>query len=434
MSDINVTIPGGKAKRLKTAGTYCEQDIIVTAEKPMPLTEKEVNFYDFDGTLLYAYTIEEAQALTELPPLPTQTGLICQGWNWTLEKIKEQGKTDVSAIYITDDGKTRVVVEITDLVSPMIYLNWNGATVNLDWGDGSAIEMNVTAGNHQHEYASIGEYEITLEVVSGTLSPTRNDTLWAFVGNNLVHERAKLNRVYFGRSISSSFAWLGFINAYNLTEITIPEGITKIEGTVFSNARRLRYIGLPKSVVFIDHNAFAYCRSIQGISLPEALETIGNSALVNCYALKQCIIPRKVTSIGSAIFNNNDFRTILLPESITMIPNQCCDGCELLSEVKIPNSITSIGSYAFRNCKCLSSLKIPVNVETIDQNAFANCVALKKFKFLPISPPTVTNANAFTGIPTDCIVEVPAESLETYKNATNYASIAAQMVGVSSFD
>ena len=39
---------------------------------------KDVNFYDYDGTLLHSYTAEEAQALSELPPLPTQKGLICQ--------------------------------------------------------------------------------------------------------------------------------------------------------------------------------------------------------------------------------------------------------------------------------------------------------------------------------------------------------------------
>lgn len=32
MNDINITIPGGASKRLKTAGKYCETDIVVTAE------------------------------------------------------------------------------------------------------------------------------------------------------------------------------------------------------------------------------------------------------------------------------------------------------------------------------------------------------------------------------------------------------------------
>src|SRR5574344_498215 len=33
---------------------------------------KDVNFYDYDGTLLYSYTLAEAQALTALPDQPTR--------------------------------------------------------------------------------------------------------------------------------------------------------------------------------------------------------------------------------------------------------------------------------------------------------------------------------------------------------------------------
>lgn len=41
------------------------------------VAEKDVKFYDYDGTLLYEYTIAEANALSELPELPTHDGLIC---------------------------------------------------------------------------------------------------------------------------------------------------------------------------------------------------------------------------------------------------------------------------------------------------------------------------------------------------------------------
>lgn len=430
MSDINIGIPAGKKKRLLTGGKYCPDDIVVEAVGGAPVEEKDVNFYDYDGTLLHSYTLAEVQEMSELPPLPTQPGLTCQGWNWTLEGIKEQGKTDVGAIYITDDGKTRVVVEITDIVSPMIYLNWVGATVNIDWGDGSELEMSVPAGNHQHEYQGVGEYEITLEVVSGTLNPTYNNTSWAFVGNNLACERSKLKRVYFGRNIESNFAWLGLINSFCVTEITLPEGITKIASSAFSNCRRLGYIGLPKSVTWIDGNAIQYCPNLRKISLPESIETIGNNSIANNASLNSCIVPRKTTSMGTGIFNASAIEPVSFPESVITIPNQCCDNCEKLLEVEMSNSIVTIGSYAFRNCKCLSSIEIHVNVETIRQNAFANCEALKKIKFLPATPPTVENANAFTGIPSTCVVEVPVGTLAAYQAATNYAAIAAQMVEV----
>lgn len=40
--------------------------------------EKVVNFYDYDGVLLYSFSKEEAESMDELPPLPTRNGLICQ--------------------------------------------------------------------------------------------------------------------------------------------------------------------------------------------------------------------------------------------------------------------------------------------------------------------------------------------------------------------
>ena len=64
----------------------------------------EVNFYDYDGTILYSYTVEEAQALTELPELPSHEGLICQGWNWTLENIKEYNRA-INVGRTTDGSK-----------------------------------------------------------------------------------------------------------------------------------------------------------------------------------------------------------------------------------------------------------------------------------------------------------------------------------------
>jgi len=52
------------------------------------VAEKDVNFIDYDGTILYSYTAQEAQALEALPANPTHAGLTAQGWNWTLAQIK----------------------------------------------------------------------------------------------------------------------------------------------------------------------------------------------------------------------------------------------------------------------------------------------------------------------------------------------------------
>lgn len=51
----------------------------------------DVRFFDYDGTLLYAYSWEEAKNLAELPALPVHDGLEVREWNYTLDDILEQG-------------------------------------------------------------------------------------------------------------------------------------------------------------------------------------------------------------------------------------------------------------------------------------------------------------------------------------------------------
>jgi hypothetical protein len=74
------------------------------------LKRNDVNFFDYDGTLLYAYTWEEAKALTELPALPVHDDLEVREWNYTLEDIKAQGtetnigKADIGACVYDSNG------------------------------------------------------------------------------------------------------------------------------------------------------------------------------------------------------------------------------------------------------------------------------------------------------------------------------------------
>jgi len=50
--------------------------------------EKDVNFIDYDGTILYSYTAAEFANLSALPANPTHSGLTAQGWNWSLSDAK----------------------------------------------------------------------------------------------------------------------------------------------------------------------------------------------------------------------------------------------------------------------------------------------------------------------------------------------------------
>lgn len=103
------------------------------------LKRNDVNFFDYDGTLLYAYTWDEAKELTELPPLPTHDNMEVREWNYTLEDIKAQGtdttigKADVGACCYDSDGNL--------VVANGTYIIPRGITV-LDYNTPCTIPIN----------------------------------------------------------------------------------------------------------------------------------------------------------------------------------------------------------------------------------------------------------------------------------------------------
>ena len=47
-----------------------------------------VIFADYDGTVIDTWTWDNKGSKTKLPIVPTHKGLVFEGWNWTLEDIK----------------------------------------------------------------------------------------------------------------------------------------------------------------------------------------------------------------------------------------------------------------------------------------------------------------------------------------------------------
>jgi hypothetical protein len=133
--------------------------------------EGDVNFYDYDGTRLFSYTLDEAHMLTALPDVPVHDGLVFQKWNYTLEKVKAAtNKMDVGATYRTGDGKTHIFIHLEEgRTSPMLGVCPNG-TVDVDWGDGTAHDTltgtstSIVKWTSNHSYTSAGNYVIKLTV------------------------------------------------------------------------------------------------------------------------------------------------------------------------------------------------------------------------------------------------------------------------------
>lgn len=350
---------------------------------------KAVNFIDYDGTVLYAYTAAEFAALDAMPANPTHSGLTAQGWNWTLANAKtyvqKYGALDIGQMYITADGKTHIDIVLgnPDLLSPYLKLYVNG-TVTIDWGDSSALDTVTgtsltTAIYTQHVYAATGAYTIKISVVSGELRFHNGYILTAVtaLANNA-------NRRYNGSVVAvrlgsgmTEIGYQAFANCYAMRTVTIPSSIINIGSQVFSTCVSLAALVIPISVTSIEIQTIYLCYSLWALSLPAGVTTIGNNGVYACYNLNAVAIPSDVTSLGSASLQNNYF----------------------LNNLTIPESVTSIGA-----------------------NAFNNCHSLLFIRFGPTTPPTVANSNAFSNLPTDCKIYVPSGTLADYTTETNYPS------------
>ena len=411
-----------------------------------PTPSKQINFIDYDGTILYSYTSEEWESVTSLPDNPSHDGLVAQGWNWTKLQIDEQladipeGPVWVGQMYVTESGDTEIDIALMDSLrlSPYLALAPKG-TVEIDWGDGST-HSNVTGYSltsridTQHTYSNVGDYTIKIHVVSGS---------FAFYGTSvytLLHNKkpsGNLNRMYSGCVLAVRLGnnvkldTYAFGYCYSLKYVTIPNNSTDIENYTFTNCYSLVSATIPIGATKIGNYAFSTCVSLMYTSIPNGVMSIGSNAYNNCNSLLFFTMPSSVTSMVTSYHFANCYslRHMVMSNQITQFSTNGVQNCYSLKFINLPSSLTHIQNNVFSNCHTLSSITIPSGVTTIDSNAFSNCYGMAEYHFKPTTPPTLTASTVFTAIPSDCIIYVPAESLEAYKTAQYWSTHASKMRG-----
>ena len=379
----------------------------------------DVTFIDYDGSVLYSYSLAEAQALTDLPALPSHDGLVCQGWNWTLEAIKALNRpVTVGAMYITDDGATRLHIRIATIgrMTVPLYIGQTVANgVSIDWGDGSTVETLAGTGNvnTSHTYAETGDYVISLMPDDGcTLSLGQNSSGYCVMGstgNNSGKVYCNmLQYVSIGKNVTS-IGVETFRYCYSLASVTIPDSVTSIYNYAFDHCYSLASITIPDSVTSIGGDAFGYCYSLTSVTIPNSVTSISSGAFSQCYSLTSVTIPNSVISILSSFFRY----------------------CSSLASITIPDGATSIGSYAFDYCYSLASITIPDSVTSIGGGAFRYCYGMRYYDFSACTDiPALSDTYAFGSIPSDCQMLIPSALFNEWSTATNWATYASYMVAV----
>ena len=247
------------------------------------------------------------------------------------------------------------------------------------------------------------------------------------------------------------------INAFGwcsgLLQLTIGNGVTDIERIAFKYCKKLQQVTLGNNVATIGDEAFGSCEQLKQISIPESVTDIGAGAFGNCPALTAITvaegntaycsdggilfskdkttlvqypagkpetsytIPAGVTAVQGGAFSGTALTSVTIPESVTVIGSNAFYLCEALTAATVPDGVTSIENGTFSYCTALTKVTLGNGVTNIGTRAFSGCTALAEMTVAATEPP-VAASDAFENVSRDITVNVPAESLDTYKAAS----------------
>ncbi len=234
-----------------------------------------------------------------------------------------------------------------------------------------------------------------------------------------------------------------------LTNVTLDEGIVKIEANAFNGCKKLSSVTLPETLVEIGNSAFYQC-GFTSVEIPASVEKIGEKAfgtMLGQLAKLTSVtfaengnlreigtgafmyqplggelhIPASVETIGKWAFcwtpiekldfapnsclktlGNEVFPTCesltsvdLSNTSLTEIPYCAFSGCTALTNLTLPQGLKTIGETAFADTQSLSSVVIPASVEEIGKRAFGSEV---EALYCGISSVTIEEGSQLTTI------------------------------------
>lgn len=395
--------------------------------------EKQFNFYDYDGLLLYSFTYDEIQSMVELPALPTTTRdedydqyYTAHGWTHTLDELKaydDDAWVDVGALYESSADRNYFYITVPR-DNYKVYFGYMG-TVN--WGDGNSQNYpSAMPQSNYHTYEHAGDYII--EAYGDIRASSQYQSVYypLFVGEEDCATPQVINTIL-KKVIIKKKGWVsGYgLNGYLGESLIVPYDITiftqpwvranNLKCLILNNVNPsdlygstcpmvetliitltptnydleykrdmslLKTFTMPLNAKTLRNWMFANDVSLEHVTLSKGINTMSAYAFNGCYNLKSVsMMCDELLSIGESAFSScYKLKRIEIPSTVRSISSSAFTGCYSLESISIPEGFTTFKNYTFQNCFSLNEVHLPSSLTDLGNYTFQSCRALKNIE------------------------------------------------------
>jgi Leucine-rich repeat (LRR) protein len=222
------------------------------------------------------------------------------------------------------------------------------------------------------------------------------------IGYEAFYDSPKLKIVNLNQPTLTTIERYAFYHT-GLTNVVLPNQITKIENDVFRDCKDLESInvptgidyipcafvrGCPKVKTVITHDgirivqswAFESCHSLKSVTLSDQITTIEHYAFSSCDSLVLDRLPAALSTIEYyAFYGTKSIHADLTLPALTHIEYNAFDGSGITG-VTLPDGMTHIGNALFANCRQLKRVKLPADIKTITRYMFQSTDSLQSIE------------------------------------------------------
>ena len=180
-------------------------------------------------------------------------------------------------------------------------------------------------------------------------------------------------------------------------KVSIPEEyrgkpVDTINALAFNAVLSMTELYIPDTVTKIEKNAFNACNNIETIRIPFTGESL---TATNDYQGKGNASFGYIFGAESGEIQKNylpsNLIKVIISNQITYIKTRAFYGCSQITEITLPCNLREVGTESFYGCG-ISEVDIPESLENMDTRAFSKC---------DIKSVNITNLNAFLGCRSD---------------------------------